>query len=412
MVGSPALCRSGGRDRARPADRRARGREGGTASIRVGGVRGHGALHPRLHVERVAARPAGDLLGRARRALRRRLAPLRSERARSRPGRPDGRGGHRGRDAAGRRGRLLLRAAVVRERRRLAAAPLLLRFGGRRRVRQLAGRRLSSTSCRALAPATRPLLRPERSMPSLSLGRFRMLDLSRQLPGPFCSTLLADLGMDVLVITAPRDPFGLGIPFLARNKRSMTLDLKTNAGREVFLRLVDGTDVLLEGFRPGVMQRLGFDWEALRARNPRLVYCAISGYGQDGPYRDKVGHDVNYLGYAGVLEYAGAPDGGPMIPPVQVADVGAGSLMAAVGILSALMARDETGRGQMVDISMLDGAAAWNVCHQTIHWFSGQLPKRGKEQLTGHWPCYHVYQTRDERWVTVGAYEPHFWSTL
>ena len=249
-------------------------------------------------------------------------------------------------------------------------------------------------------------------MPSLPLGRFRMLDLSRQLPGPFCSTLLADLGMDVLVVTAPRDPFGIGIPFLARNKRSMTLDLKTDAGRDVFLRLVDGADVLLEGFRPGVMRRLGFDWEVLRARNPRLVYCAISGYGQDGPYRDKVGHDVNYLGYAGVLEYAGAPDGGPMIPPVQVADVGAGSLMAAVGILSALMARDETGRGQMVDISMLDGAAAWNVCHQTIHWFSGQLPKRGQEQLTGHWPCYHVYQTRDDRWVTVGAYEPHFWATL
>ena len=140
------------------------------------------------------------------------------------------------------------------------------------------------------------------------LGRFKMLDLSRQLPGPFCSTILADLGMDVLVITAPRDPFGLGIPFLARRKRSMTLDLKTDAGREIFGRLVDGADVLLEGFRPGVMQRLGFDWERLHARNSRLVYCAISGYGQDGPYRDKVGHDVNYLGYAGVLEYSGAPD--------------------------------------------------------------------------------------------------------
>jgi crotonobetainyl-CoA:carnitine CoA-transferase CaiB-like acyl-CoA transferase len=244
------------------------------------------------------------------------------------------------------------------------------------------------------------------------LGRFRMLDLSRQLPGPFCSTLLADLGMDVLVVTAPRDPFGLGIPFLARNKRSMTLDLKTGAGREIFARLVDESDVLLEGFRPGVMKRLGFDFETLRARNPRLIYCAISGYGQDGPYRDKVGHDVNYLGYAGVLEYGGAPDGPPMIPPVQVADLGAGSLMAAVGILSALVAREETGRGQLVDIAMLDGAAAWNVCHQTIHWYSGQLPRRGKEQLTGHWPCYTVYETRDARFVTVGAYEPHFWATL
>jgi crotonobetainyl-CoA:carnitine CoA-transferase CaiB-like acyl-CoA transferase len=249
-------------------------------------------------------------------------------------------------------------------------------------------------------------------MPTPSLGRFKLLDLSRQLPGPFCSTVLADLGMDVLVITAPRDPFGIGIPFLARNKRSMTLDLKTDAGRDIFLRLVDDADVLLEGFRPGVMHRLGFDYDTLQQRNPRLVYCAISGYGQDGPYRDKVGHDVNYLGYAGVLEYGGAPDGPPMIPPVQVADVGAGSLMAAVGILAALTAREQTGRGQMVDISMLDGAAAWNVCHQTIHWYSGQLPRRGKEQLTGYWPCYHVYETRDGRFVTVGAYEPHFWTTL
>ncbi len=244
------------------------------------------------------------------------------------------------------------------------------------------------------------------------LGRFTMLDLSRQLPGPFCSTLLADLGMDVLVVSAPRDPFGIGIPFLARSKRHMTLDLKTTAGRDIFLRLADRADVVLEGFRPGVTQRLGLDYDTLRRRNPRLVYCAISGYGQDGPYRDKVGHDVNYLGYAGVLEYSGAPGGPPLIPPVQVADVGAGSLLAAVGILAALAARDDTGRGQLVDISMLDGAAAWNVCHQVIHWYSGQLPERGREQLTGHWPCYRVYETRDGRYVTVGAYEPHFWATL
>src|SRR5262245_36321747 len=129
-------------------------------------------------------------------------------------------------------------------------------------------------------------------MPAPPLGRFRMLDLSRQLPGPFCSTLLADLGMDVLVVTAPRDPFGLGIPFLARNKRSMTLDLKTGPGRESFPTLADDAAVLLEGFRPGVMTRLRFVSEKLHARNPRLIYCAISGYAQDGPYRDKVGHDV------------------------------------------------------------------------------------------------------------------------
>src|SRR6516162_3063281 len=184
------------------------------------------------------------------------------------------------------------------------------------------------------------------------LGRFRMLDLSRQLPGPFCSTLLADLGMD-----------GLGITFLARHKRSMTLDLKTDAGREIFGRLVDGADVLLEGFRPGVMQRLGFDWERLHARNPRLIYCAISGYGQDGPYRDRVGHDVNYLGYAGVLNYCGSENGPPVLPGVQIADQGGGALMAAVGILTAVIAREHTGRGQFVDVAMLDGSYAWNVYH-------------------------------------------------
>ncbi len=244
------------------------------------------------------------------------------------------------------------------------------------------------------------------------LARYRMLDLSRQLPGPFCSTLLADLGMDVLTITAPHDPFGTGIPFLQRNKRSMTLDLKSVAGREVFLLLVRDADVVLEGFRPGVATRLRIDYETLAAENERLVYCAISGYGQDGPYRDRVGHDVNYLAQAGVLEYVGEAGRAPVVPGVQIADVGAGSLMAAVGILSALIARDTTGRGQLVDVAMLDGAAAWNVYHTLLHQLSGRLPERGREQLTGHWPCYAVYETKDGRHVTIGAYEGHFWAAL
>jgi crotonobetainyl-CoA:carnitine CoA-transferase CaiB-like acyl-CoA transferase len=244
------------------------------------------------------------------------------------------------------------------------------------------------------------------------LHRYRMLDLSRQLPGPFCSTLLADLGMDVLTVTAPNDPFGTGIPFLARNKRSMTLDLKAPAGRDLFLRLARDVDVVLEGFRPGVAARLGIDFETLRRTNPRLVYCAISGYGQDGPYRDRVGHDVNYLAQAGVLAYVGDDAHAPVIPGVQIADIGAGSLMAAVGILAALAARETTGRGQLVDVAMLDGAAAWNVYHTLLYQLSGSLPRRGREQLTGHWPCYAVYETRDGRHLTIGAYEPHFWATL
>jgi crotonobetainyl-CoA:carnitine CoA-transferase CaiB-like acyl-CoA transferase len=243
------------------------------------------------------------------------------------------------------------------------------------------------------------------------LQNLKLLDLSRQLPGPFCSTMLADLGMDTLVVTNPKDPFGTGIPFMARNKRSMTLNLKTDAGRELLLRLVDQSDVLLEGFRPGVMQRLGLDYATLAARNPRLIYCAISGYGQDGPYRDRVGHDVNYLGFAGVLNFIGHGDGAPVIPGVQIADIGAGALMAVIGILCAVIARQQTGRGQMVDIAMLDGAALWNVYPVLLH-LLGQTPGRGRTQLTGHHACYSVYETSDGRYVTVGAYEPHFWATL
>jgi crotonobetainyl-CoA:carnitine CoA-transferase CaiB-like acyl-CoA transferase len=244
------------------------------------------------------------------------------------------------------------------------------------------------------------------------LGHLRLLDLSRQLPGPFCSTLLADLGMDVLAVAAPGDPFALGIPFLARNKRSMTLDLKSARGLEIFRRLAAEADVLLEGFRPGVTARLGIDYPALRALNPRLVYCSLSGYGQDGPYRDRVGHDANYLGYAGVLAVIGEPDRPPVIPGVQIADLGGGAQMAALGILAAVIARERTGRGQLVDVAMLDGAFAWNVYHALLSFLSGRAPARGEGQLTGRHPCYAVYETRDGRHLTIGAYEDHFWAAL
>jgi crotonobetainyl-CoA:carnitine CoA-transferase CaiB-like acyl-CoA transferase len=246
----------------------------------------------------------------------------------------------------------------------------------------------------------------------LPLGHLRMLDLSRQLPGPFCSMLLADLGVDVLVVAAPGDPMGVGIPLLGRNKRHMTLNLKDDGGREIFRRLAAGADVVLEGFRPGVMARLGLDYPALHDVNPRLIYCSISGYGQDGPYRDRVGHDINYLGYAGVLGGIGAAGGPPVIPSVQIADIGGGGLMAAVGILAAVIARAKTGRGQLVDVAMLDGSVAWNVFHALLHVLTGREPERGRTRLTGHHPCYAVYETRDGRHVTVGALEGHFWATL
>jgi len=244
------------------------------------------------------------------------------------------------------------------------------------------------------------------------LRNVKLLDLSRQLPGPFCSLLLADLGVDVLVVASPADVMGIGIPLIQRNKRSMTLNLKHPEGKGIFDRLVQDADIILEGFRPGVTERLGIDYTSMARLNPRLVYCSISGYGQDGPYRDKVGHDINYLGYAGVLGVSGAVGGPPTVMPVQVADIGGGALMATVGILAALLARAQTGRGQFVDISMMDGSVAWNVFHTTLALVFGQQPQRGQTRLTGHNPCYAVYETKDGKYVTVGALEEHFWRNL
>jgi len=244
------------------------------------------------------------------------------------------------------------------------------------------------------------------------LRNVKLLDLSRQLPGPFCSMMLADLGVDVLVVASPTDVMGLGIPLIQRNKRSMTLNLKSADGKKIFNQLATDADVILEGFRPGVTERLGIDYASMSQLNPRLVYCSISGYGQDGPYRDKVGHDINYLGYAGVLGVSGGAGQPPTIMPVQVADIGGGALMATVGILAALMARAHTGRGQFVDISMMDGSVAWNVFHALMFLVTGQQPQRGQTRLTGHHPCYAVYETKDGKYVTVGALEEHFWRNL
>ena len=245
-----------------------------------------------------------------------------------------------------------------------------------------------------------------------ALSRYKMLDLSRQLPGPYCSMLFADLGMDVLSVASPTDPLGTGIPLLNRNKRSLSLNLKAPEGRAIFHKLVAGADVVLEGGRPGGAKKLGVDWETLRVINRRLVYCSISGYGQDGPYRDRVGHDVNYLGFAGVIGVTGAAGGPPAIPGVQIADIGGGALMAATGILAALLAREQTGEGQYVDIGMMDGAFAWQVINLFNLFVTGVEPKWGQTLLSGQYPCYALYETGDGRWVTVGALEPHFWRNL
>ncbi|MGH2727040.1 MAG: CaiB/BaiF CoA transferase family protein [Actinomycetota bacterium] len=256
------------------------------------------------------------------------------------------------------------------------------------------------------------------------LAGLRVLDLTRLLPGGFCTMLFADLGADVLKVEEPgkgdyirwMEPFkgGMSAGHLAlnRGKRSMALNLKSEQGRDVLLRLVKDYDVLVESFRPGVMDRLGVGYERLAAENPSLVYCAITGYGQDGPYAQRAGHDMNYLGFGGVLDIIGPRGGGPAVAGVQIADVGGGGLMAAVGILAALRDRETTGRGRFVDISMLDGAVSWLAMHAAGFFIDGVPPKRGQMRLSGQLACYRTYPCGDGRHVTVGALEPQFWAAL
>ena len=256
------------------------------------------------------------------------------------------------------------------------------------------------------------------------LEHLRILDLSRLLPGPYCTLLFADLGADVIKVEEPGKgdyirwmppmvgDVSSGHLALNRGKRSMTLNLKHPEGVETMKRLVRTADVVLESFRPGVMDRLGVGYDALSAENERLVYCALTGYGQDGPYRMRAGHDINYLGYAGVLDIIGERGGPPVVPGVQIADVGGGGLMAAVGILAALSERERTGRGRFVDISMMDGAMSWLQMHAQAYAITGVLPARGTMRLSGGPACYRIYRAADGKYVTVGALEPQFWAAL
>ncbi|WP_375765997.1 CoA transferase [Archangium gephyra] len=260
-------------------------------------------------------------------------------------------------------------------------------------------------------------------MNTLPLSGLKVLDLSRLLPGPYATLVLADLGATVDKVEDPqggdylrqmaplRDDESALFYGLNRNKRSLTLDLKSPEAREAFKRLVRGYDVLVESFRPGVMDKLGLGWSVLHAENPRLVYCAISGYGQTGPDRLKAGHDLNYAARAGVLGYGGEADGAPAFPGVQLGDIGGGSLFALVGILAALHERERTGQGRFVDVSMTDGSTAFLHMHLAARLFmgeQGQPLRRGRETLNGGFACYGLYRTSDGRYLSVGALEPKF----
>jgi crotonobetainyl-CoA:carnitine CoA-transferase CaiB-like acyl-CoA transferase len=251
----------------------------------------------------------------------------------------------------------------------------------------------------------------------------RVLDLTRLLPGGYCTLLLSDLGADVIKVEEPGrgDYIRWSPPMvegssaahraLNRGKRSITLDLKAPGGSDLLIRLAERSDVLVESFRPGVMDRLGVGHEALLARNPRLVSCAITGYGQDGPYRDTAGHDINYLGYAGALWLGGPAGAEPSLPGVQVADLGGGAMMGAVGILAALFERDRTGRGRFLDVSMLDGVVSWLSIHLGVHLADPEMLPAARP-LSGDLACYRVYRAGDGRSLTVGALEPQFWRAL
>jgi len=261
------------------------------------------------------------------------------------------------------------------------------------------------------------------------LRGIRILDLSRLLPGPYATMLLGDLGAQVIKIETPGlgdymriiPPFvkdtrtgeEVGAAFLMvnRNKKSVALNFRNARGKEIFLRLVRTADVILETFRPGAAEKWGIGYSVTRAINPRIVYCSLSGYGQSGPYRDRAGHDLNYIALAGLLAANGAADGPPIPPMVQVADL-SGGMLATISILAALIGREKTGVGQYLDVSLFDGALSWASTMMGGTYAAGKSVQRGRMQLNGGMACYNVYETRDGKYLTLGAIEPHFWAAF
>ena len=261
----------------------------------------------------------------------------------------------------------------------------------------------------------------------LALEGIKVLDLSGLAPGAFCTMLLGDLGAEVLKVEAPTpSPLAGAGPspkgeerraeaaYFAynRNKKSLGLNLQKEKGTKIFYRLAQGADVVVEGYRPGVVRRLGVDYAAVSKLNPRIVYCSLSGYGQDGPYRNFSGHDLNYISLCGVLGLMGPPDGPPAVPMNLIADLAGASLYGAIGILAALLARDKTGRGQYVDVAYMDGALSLLGEFAPLYFLTRLVARRGETALHGAYPYYGVYPTRDGKYITIGCVEPHFWKSL
>lgn len=255
----------------------------------------------------------------------------------------------------------------------------------------------------------------------LPLAGIKVLDLSRMGPGPFCTMLLADLGADVIKIE--QRGFGI-IPLqvseetwaahyaIDRNKRSIILDFKMKEARQVFYELVGTADVVLEGFRPRVVKRLKLDYKTVRKINPRIIYCSLTGYGQDGPYCDLPGHDINYISMAGVLSAMAIRNGQPAVPLNLVGDYAGGGLQAAFSIVVALLARDKTGKGQFIDVAMVDGIISLLSWEASLFFAGGGVPKWGDTPLTGSVPCGCVYKTKGGGFISIGCFEAKFWENL
>src|SRR5215467_9619389 len=251
------------------------------------------------------------------------------------------------------------------------------------------------------------------------LDGIKVLELARVPPAEMPGMMLADMGAEVLKIDTPAEEDAdsqrrAAFSYVNRNKRSIALNMKAPEGQALFRKLAAGVDVIIEGFRPGVTKRLGADYETLRQDNPRLVYCSLSGFGQNGPYRDYPAHDMNYLSLAGVLNLIGEPDRKPVIPLNLVADYAGASMHGALGIMFALFARERTGKGQLVDVSYLDTSIALLAATPNMRFFfsDGLAPKRGEGFLGGSYPYYAIYETKDRKLLTIGCTEPWLWENF
>jgi crotonobetainyl-CoA:carnitine CoA-transferase CaiB-like acyl-CoA transferase len=261
----------------------------------------------------------------------------------------------------------------------------------------------------------------------LALEGIKVLDLSNYVPGALCTMILADFGAEVIKVE-PAKAFPMGdmgyspggkdkereAAFFAlnRNKKCIGLNLRSDEGRRIFHRMAKEADVVIEGYRPGVVERLGVDYKTIQGINPRIIYCSLSGYGQDGPYRLFSGHDINYISLAGVLGLIGPKEGPPSIPLNIIADFAGVSLYGTIGILLAVEARNKTGKGQYIDHTYMEGAL------HLITWFThrffmdGTVMKPGVSWAQGAYPHYGVYKTKDGKWLSIGCLEPHFWDNL